>query len=428
MDNIRVIMTALHQIFANQRDTSPVWVKRWFGLIFPIIFLLGLVYLCLQLWWTPQFANRWLVIAASFTAGLIVMVQGNSRYNHRPGERKILTTFGAGNYLTIFRGVMITFLAGFLISPRPPGWLAWMPGVIYILAAVMDLFDGYLARRSNQVTRLGEILDMKLDGLGVLVACLLIVQYGQVPAWYLLVGLARYLFIAGEWVLEKLSLTVFEPPPNPARRPLAGAQMGFTAAVLLPIFSPPGTYLVAGLFALPFLIGFAYDWLVVSGSLRINITEVGDLSPGDEAKLAVLMPWLISIKSLIIKWLPLVVRITLVVLLISWMVINVPGILNQWGSLPSNINTYLPYPGFFLGLMLFLIASGLVFLILGVAGRLAALLILFGMGLFQTFAGLGWMEVIVLVEATLSMYLGTGPYSLWAPEEKILAKRIGEVN
>ena len=52
---------------------------------------------------------------------------------------------------------------------------------------------------------------------------------------------------------------------NPFRRPLAGAQMGFMGAVLLPVFSPAFTSLVAIFFAAPFLINFAYDWLVASG-------------------------------------------------------------------------------------------------------------------------------------------------------------------
>lgn len=420
MGSIRVIMTALNQLVAARGIASPGLVKRWFGLIYLIVLSLGLVYLCLQIWWSPQFANRWLGLAATFTAVLIAMVGRNLSYNHRPGERKILATFGAGNQLTILRGVMITFLAGFLLSPWPPGWLAWLPGMIYILAAILDLFDGYLARRANQVTRLGEILDMNLDGLGVLVACLLIVQYGQVPAWYLLVGLARYMFLAAEWALKRIGRPVFQLAPNPARRPLAGAQMGFIAAVLLPVFSPPGTYLVAGLFAVPFLVGFAYDGLAVSGALRIYMPGGSEVGRRIDAKFEL-------IKSLVGTWLPLVARILVVLLLFTWLSLNIPGIISHWDGMSSSLHIFIPSPLFWLGLMLLLTTAGLVSIVLGVAGRLAALLILFGIGLFQSYAVIGWMEVTLLVGATMLMYLGTGPYSLWSPEERIIAKRIGEV-
>jgi CDP-diacylglycerol--glycerol-3-phosphate 3-phosphatidyltransferase len=337
-----------------------------------------------------------------------------------------LANFGAGNQLTILRGVMIAFLAGFLFSPWPQGWLAWLPGLIYILAALFDLFDGYLARRTNHVTRLGEILDLNLDGLGILVACLLIVQYGQVPFWYLLVGLARYLFITGEWTLKKLGKPVIELAPNPARRPLAGAQMGFIAVVLLPIFSPPGTFLVAGMVAAPFLVGFFYDWLNVSGVLRINTHPQVGTSPNVMTGLGGVNTWRITMRELVGRWLPLVSRTGVVALLAVWLLNNIPWVIDQWGDWSSDLTSVDAYPGIWLGLMLFLAGVGLVSLALGAAGRLAALFVLLGIGIFQNFTSLGWVEIVLLVGATILMYLGTGPYSIWAPEDRIIAKRFGE--
>jgi CDP-diacylglycerol--glycerol-3-phosphate 3-phosphatidyltransferase len=426
MDSIQVIMVAFNRMVADSSNAFPGLVKRWLGLVFLTTIFLGMVHLWLRVWWTPQYANRWLGLAAAFSAVLMVMVWHNLSNNYRPGERKILPNFGAGNQLTILRGVMIAFLAGFLFSPWPPGWLGWLPGLIYILAALLDLFDGFLARRTNQVTRLGEILDINLDGLGVLVACLLIVQYGQVPFWYLLVGLARYLFLTGEWALKKIGKSVFELAPNPARRPLAGVQMGFIAAVLLPIFSPPSTFLVAGLFAAPFLVGFFYDWLIVSGVLSLNTHAEDGTSLKIGVGLEVNIPWRLGVRSLVSKWLPFISRIAMVVLLITWLTSNIPGFINQWGSWSNYLPPISPFPRLWLGLMMLLTATGLVFLFLGAAGRLAALLILFGIGIFQSFAVLGWIEIFLLVGATILMYLGTGPYSLWAPEERIIAKRLGE--
>ncbi|MES0361417.1 MAG: CDP-alcohol phosphatidyltransferase family protein [Anaerolineales bacterium] len=419
-------MSTLNRIIDDHSNAFPGLVKRWFGMVILIGIFLGLVYLWLQIWWTPQYANRWLGLAAFFSGVVLAIVWRGLSYNYRSGERKILPSMGIGNQLTILRGIMIAFLAGFLFSPWPSGWLAWLPGIIYILAALLDLFDGYLARRTNQVTRLGEILDMNLDGLGVLIACLLIVQYGQVPFWFLLVGLARYMFITGEWALDKLGKPVFELTTNPARRPLAGAQMGFIAVVLLPIFSPPGTYLVAGLFAAPFLVGFTFDWLTVSGVLRINTRPQFETSLNVGTGLDGGNTWRKAMRDLVARWLPLVSRTAVVVLLTVWLLKNIPGVIDQWGSWSSDLSSMVAHPGFWLGLMLLLTVIGLVFLVLGAAGRLAALLILFGIGIFQNYANLGWMEIMLLVGATVLMYLGTGPYSLWALEERIIAKRIGE--
>ena len=419
-------MSVLNRILDNHGNAYPGLVIRWFGIVTLTGIFLGLIYLWLQASWTPQYTNRWLGLAAFFSAALLAMVWRGLSYNYRPGERKILPSIGAGNQLTIMRGVMIAFLAGFIFSPLPSGWLVWLPGLIYILAALFDLFDGYLARRTNQVTRLGKILDMNLDGLGVLVGCLLIVQYGQAPFWYLLVGLARYLFLAGEWLLRKLGKPVIELAPNPARRPLAGAQMGFIAVLLLPIFSPPGTYLVAGLFAVPFLVGFTFDWLTVSGVLRLSTHPHGEASLNSGIGLDWINPRRMAVKDLVVRWLPLVSRSAVVVLLVVWLLNNIPWVIDQWGSWSNDLTSKVAYPGMWLSMMLFLTGVGLVSLTLGAAGRLAALFVLFGIGIFQNFASLGWMEIVLLVGATVTIYLGTGPYSLWAPEDRIIAKRIGE--
>jgi CDP-diacylglycerol--glycerol-3-phosphate 3-phosphatidyltransferase len=97
----------------------------------------------------------------------------------------------------------------------------------------MDFLDGYVARVTHRTSRLGEILDMHWDGFGVLVASWLLVLYGQVQAWYLVVGLARYLFVAGMQIRERRGLTNYPLPPSMTRRAMAGAQMGFIAVVLL---------------------------------------------------------------------------------------------------------------------------------------------------------------------------------------------------
>jgi CDP-diacylglycerol--glycerol-3-phosphate 3-phosphatidyltransferase len=426
IDNIRVIMSAINRITDDQKIAFSGLVKSWFRMVILVGVFLGLVYFLLQAAWVPQYAIRWLGLASLFSAALMAMVWSGLGYNHQPGERRILPDLGAGNQLTIMRGVMIAFLAGFLFSPWPSGWLAWLPGLFYILAAFFDLFDGYLARRANQVTRLGAFLDMNLDGLGVLVGCLLIVKYDQVPVWYLLVGMARYLFLFGEWALKKLGRPVYELAPNPARRPLAGVQMGFIVAMLAPVFSPPGTYLVAGLFAAPFLVGFAFDWLTVSGVIRTKILQQEGTNLVSDEGLEGINTWRVARRELLARWLPLISRGGVVVLLVIWLLSNTPKVIAQWGSWSSDLASITSSPGMWLGLMLFLTGAGLIFLVLGAAGRLAALFVLFGIGIFQNYAKLGWIEIVLLVGATVLVYLGTGPYSLWVPEDEIIARRIGE--
>jgi len=157
------------------------------------------------------------------------------------------------------------------------GWLAWAPGILYSLAIAADGLDGYLARRGNRATRLGATLDMSFDGLGVLVAGLLLIQYGQVPPWYILAACARYAFLAGEWVLRRKGKPIHALPYSPQRRIFAGIQFMFIAVVLFPVFSPPLTWWAATLFSLPFLAVFLRDWLVVSGVLFPDFRPTSEL-------------------------------------------------------------------------------------------------------------------------------------------------------
>ena len=213
--------------------------------------------------WAPEHTLRWSIIASLAIIYLLVVFWRNLGANHRRSETQLLPALGWGNLMTLFRGLMIAGLLGFLFSPAPQGWLVWAPGVLYTLVCLADFLDGYLARVTNHVTRLGEALDMSFDGVGVLGAVLLAIQYGQLPAWYITVGMARYLFLAGMWLRQRGGKVNYPLPPSIRRRGLAGLQMGFLAVMLWPIFSPPGTYIAAALFGLPFLISFLFDWLFV---------------------------------------------------------------------------------------------------------------------------------------------------------------------
>jgi CDP-diacylglycerol--glycerol-3-phosphate 3-phosphatidyltransferase len=393
-------MDAISQGYQERRIALGGLKKRIFIMFAIQATLLWMGYQAMLIWWIPQYAFRWLGIAVVSSAAMLGVIWHSLADNYPSGKKDLLTSLGAGNVLTIIRGFLICFLAGFLFSPWPLGWIAWIPGLMYSLAALADLFDGYLARRSGQVTRFGEILDMRLDGLGVLIACVLLVQYGQVPAWYLLVGMARYLFLLGIWIRRQLGKPIYELTPNRTRRPFAGAQMGFIAVVLFPVFSPPGTSLVAVLFALPFLVGFVLDWMAVSGAgLQSASDSIMDNGKNHDRVRRVT------------KWIPMTIRFLVVLLLAAWLVEN----------------SALYIPNFWLGSAILLLLLGLVLITLGAAGRLAALLVLFGIGLFQYFSSLGNMEIGMLIGATALLYSGTGPFSLWEPEKGIISKRIGEV-
>lgn len=384
----------------------------WSLVALTCLITLGSWYSLLNTYWQPAYAARWLIISSIACIYLLWSLWQGLKYNARPGEEHLLPTFGPGNVMTILRAVMIAALAGFLTSPRPEAYLAWLPGVLYTLAAIIDLFDGYVARLTNHTTRLGQMLDLRFDGLGVLIAALLIVQYGQVPLWYLLVALARYIFLAGMWLRKRLGKPIYELPPSLSRRPLAGVQMGFMAVMLWPLFSPPATYLAATLFAIPFLIGFSKDWLVVSGVIKPTWTRtsISELRSDTFRRKAT-------------YFIPIGLRLAVMALMIG-------PLINRLLDFPNQVAYFaevgMPSPTIGLVLLSLTEVCVMLLILLGAGGRAAAIVGLGLLGISQIFAPLTPVQIVLAVIYTAIMYLGTGAYSLWMPENHLIYRRLGE--
>jgi CDP-diacylglycerol--glycerol-3-phosphate 3-phosphatidyltransferase len=175
---------------------------------------------------------------------------------------------GLATQLTLARGLLLAALAGFAAqAPSLDPRLALLPGLLYTTAALIDLVDGYVARRRGEESALGARLDVAVDALGLVVGPLAAVALGRLPAFYLLVGSAYYLFHGGLWLRRRLKLAIHPLPASRTTRMYAGYQMGLVATVLFPVVGPPGTIIAAAVFMLPTLGLFARDWLVVTGAL-----------------------------------------------------------------------------------------------------------------------------------------------------------------
>jgi CDP-diacylglycerol---glycerol-3-phosphate 3-phosphatidyltransferase len=73
----------------------------------------------------------------------------------------------------------------------------WVGVVVFLVAALTDWLDGYLARRLNLVTDLGKFLDPLVDKLLILIPLLILIDLHLVPAIGVCLILARELTIAG---------------------------------------------------------------------------------------------------------------------------------------------------------------------------------------------------------------------------------------
>jgi CDP-diacylglycerol--glycerol-3-phosphate 3-phosphatidyltransferase len=77
---------------------------------------------------------------------------------------------------------------------------------IFLVAALTDWLDGYLARKLNQISDLGKFLDPLVDKFLVLAPLLVLVELGKIPAWGVFLILARELAIAG-WRVNQTQIT-----------------------------------------------------------------------------------------------------------------------------------------------------------------------------------------------------------------------------
>ncbi|MBN2191914.1 MAG: CDP-diacylglycerol--glycerol-3-phosphate 3-phosphatidyltransferase [Polyangiaceae bacterium] len=93
------------------------------------------------------------------------------------------------NVLTMGRIAVIPLVIVLLDrgTPRDCIWAA----IVYSLAALTDLVDGYLARRLNVVSVLGKFLDPLADKLLVMATLVWMVPLGRIPGWVVILLLAR---------------------------------------------------------------------------------------------------------------------------------------------------------------------------------------------------------------------------------------------
>ena len=105
------------------------------------------------------------------------------------------STLNLPNSVTLLRILLIPVFVWLYLEPTPERTL-WA-GLVFGAAAFTDFLDGYLARRSGQITNLGKLLDPVADKLLVASGLILLVQAQQVGVWLAIVMIARELIVTG---------------------------------------------------------------------------------------------------------------------------------------------------------------------------------------------------------------------------------------
>ena len=101
------------------------------------------------------------------------------------------------NKLTLFRVILIPFFVFFLLAPYFEGYGNYIAVAIFIVASITDFLDGNIARKYHLVTNFGKFMDPLADKLLVSSALICLVDLNKIPAWIVIVIIAREFIISG---------------------------------------------------------------------------------------------------------------------------------------------------------------------------------------------------------------------------------------
>lgn len=179
--------------------------------------------------------------------------------------RPLMTT---ANKITVIRIMMIPVFVTLAIyygesiqEGNPQDWMRFTAIAVFLLAALSDGLDGYVARRYNQRSSLGVILDPIADK-GLLLSGIITLSisnwsqvdphYGKFPAWFPVLVISRdVVIVTGSLLLHVLNGKV-RVRPSWTGKVATVLQMAAIAWVMLQMRIPPLIYIVyaAGFFTL----------------------------------------------------------------------------------------------------------------------------------------------------------------------------------
>lgn len=96
------------------------------------------------------------------------------------------------NKITILRILLVPLFMAFFMMNMLGAAL-----IVFIIASATDGIDGYIARHYNQITTFGKFVDPLADKMLTTAAFLVLLHYGKVSAWAVMIILAREFVVSG---------------------------------------------------------------------------------------------------------------------------------------------------------------------------------------------------------------------------------------
>ena len=133
------------------------------------------------------------------------------------------------NILTVLRIVLTFVFIYFVLSPGLNAKI--LAAFSFILAALTDFYDGYLARKKNIITDFGKLMDPIADKFLILAAFFVFAQMHLIAVWMVVVVAAREILITGHRIIVKRKGSVI--PAEKAGKIKTTAQIAVICVVLL---------------------------------------------------------------------------------------------------------------------------------------------------------------------------------------------------
>ena len=195
-------------------------------------------------------AAGWIVGIACAVTMATALARGLARC---PGDR-----LGPASWVTLARATLAVGVAALAADSFTHGTPVALLVTLAAVALGLDAVDGWMARRTGTTTALGARFDGEVDAF--LILALSVYVAPACGAWVLAIGAARYLFLAGEWLLPWMRAPL---PPRRWRKVVAATQgvvLTVAAAGVLPL-ALTQALLVAALALLTASMGQCTWWL-----------------------------------------------------------------------------------------------------------------------------------------------------------------------
>ena len=101
------------------------------------------------------------------------------------------------NKLTVLRVIMVPFFVFFMLTDVGGPANKLIALILFCVASLTDMLDGKIARKYNLVTNFGKFMDPLADKLLVCSAMICMIEMGKLPAWIVIVIIAREFIISG---------------------------------------------------------------------------------------------------------------------------------------------------------------------------------------------------------------------------------------